>query len=799
MWTLSRIGLVFAVIATCAVPPAHGGRKGGGCTQGRFVVTAGQELLGGASDPTVLVVDGSTLAVEGPCPTRGSAKKRRKGTRVSARWDRCGAGSKLRRRATARDCSAVRGTLRAPKKRASMIAMPSVCGDGVVDGGAGEQCDAGRPCGAGVECTASCQCPGAPQPLDCEIGGYPCAWTEVPPEVMRRSAELADQAGAVLDGGASTADAAAVLKQGSPVELQYDQRVIRFRLAGGRPMWLGRPDDGGAASAPIAMPTSDVVAAAAALPPRSVVAPGHPRSVVAPGEDPKSAYLLEPFAWQPLFAGKTASLVEILSQTRGYEGSVTYLANASKESATVAVAQFARFAGHNVVYVATHGSTICEDLETGQETPCRSIIAAHAVSSPLTAMAESGEKGVEFLRYEDKTYWLVLSADFFRHHYPGGLKDALVVFDGCKTAGSDLSEALEGWNTNYAGWNAGVTAQGSAQVMGSLFARLAQGRAIHEVYESMAADGETRDKWGLSNAELLIGEENIRIRELPRVIDAFTGDTLTDSSKIEIDGYTDDDKPDSLLFVTEVEGVPAGQAEQYRVHFLIDGAEFANESLVDFAARTGDYRWTGSEEFALGYDVSKGQRIEIKVYVDLPEGGMSEFAATPTVVEKKWSPGRIWQGTFSKVIDLGFAKTFLDVQATFERDPDEPADTRYPTYLLKSGTMTWQLADGGDDDCIWMAPSMTTQLGPSDTDQFTFDMAAQPIQYRGIADTPGPRVELTVSCAEGSDPPATTIEAGGVWFNAPSDQTFAVSVNAFGGSYAVNAVSYNTWMVTKVE
>ena len=282
-------------------------------------------------------------------------------------------------------------------------------------------------------------------------------------------------------------------------------------------------------------------------------------------------------------------------------------------------------------------------------------------------------------------------------------------------------------------------------------------------------------------------------------MDAFSGQTLTNGGEIQIDGYTEDDKPDSLLLVIEVEGVPAGDAEQYRVHVLIDGVEFANRSLVDFAAPDGEYRWTGNAEFALGYDVRKRQRIEIKVYVDLPEGGMSVFEATPEVVEKKWSPGRIWQGTFSKVIELGFATTILNVEAIFERDPDESADTRYPTYLLKSGTMTWQLVDGGGDDCTWMAPTVTTQLGPSDTDQFTFDMAAEPIQYRGIADTEGPYVEVNVSCSEGSDPPATHMEAGGVWFNAPSDQSFAVSVDAFGGSYALNAVSYNSWMVTKLQ
>jgi hypothetical protein len=60
-------------------------------------------------------------------------------------------------------------------------------------------------------------------------------------------------------------------------------------------------------------------------------------------------------------------------------------------------------------------------------------------------------------------------------------------------------------------------------------------------------------------------------------------------------------------------------------------------------------------------------------------------------------------------------------------------------------------------------------------------------------------VELTVSCSDGNDPPVTTIEAGGSWFVAPSDQHYVASESAIGGFYSGNAVSYNTWNVTKVE
>jgi hypothetical protein len=412
-------------------------------------------------------------------------------------------------------------------------------------------------------------------------------------------------------------------------------------------------------------------------------------------------------------------------------------------------------------------------------------------------MAEATEKGVDFLRYADNTWWLVLSADYFRHHYPGGLEDALVVFDGCKTAGSDMADALEGRNSNYVGWNAGVSPQGSADVMEALFARLAQGRAIHEVYESMGSD--VRDKWSLTGATLQVGALNVRIRELPRAIDAFTGDTLTSNGNVEVDGYTDDGIPDSLLVVLEFEGIPAADAAASVVRLFVDGVEFAAGPLPEFAGPDGDYRWTGTGEVALGYDAKEGQRVDIELTIDLPEGGKSIFKASPAIATKKFWPGRKWQGTFSKVTDLGFATVLLDVDATFVRDPDESATTQHPTFVLQSGTMHWSLVDGGGDDCIWMAPSMTTELGPNALDQFTFDLTKEPVEYRGGADSAGPRVELTVSCSDGSDPPVTTIEAGGSWFIAPSDQHYVASESAIGGFYSGNAVSHNTWNVTKVE
>jgi hypothetical protein len=464
---------------------------------------------------------------------------------------------------------------------------------------------------------------------------------------------------------------------------------------------------------------------------------------------------------------------------------VTYSPTRARTALTVGVAAFGRFAGHNVVYVSSHGMTLCEDLMTGKKIPCRSVIAAHQVNRERIAIAEAGERGVDYARDDDGAWWVLLSADFFRHRYPGGVEDALIVFDGCQTGGGDMESALEGRNSNSVGWTGPVTAPGSKAVTEPFMTMLGQGRAIHEVYDSMGSG--VRDTYGLGGAVLTVGSRNIRIRELPRVIDARTGQTLIDGGEIEIVGYVDDDKPDSLQLLTEVEGVAAAEGGGYLVHFLIDGQTFAT-AVVGVRHPLGDYRWTGEAEFALGFDVTKGQTFQIDVIVELAEGGVSVFTASPRATSKEWKLGRVWHGTFTKVADIGVATVMLVVDATFERDPDESATTKYPTFLLKGGTMTWSLTDGGDN-CHWSAPTTTTEFGADEESWLTFNLTTDPIEYRGSAHTSGPQVPLTVTCLDGSDPPVTTMEAGGTWFTAPADQHYTVGVDLLEGAYHPSTLS----------
>src|SRR5262249_3018542 len=92
-------------------------------------------------------------------------KATREATRITAAWSSCtGLKGRVTLRASidAATCNTMRGRLRdkaaRPKVAASFRATRSRCGDGIVDAGNNEQCDAGVGCAGGEVCNASCGC-----------------------------------------------------------------------------------------------------------------------------------------------------------------------------------------------------------------------------------------------------------------------------------------------------------------------------------------------------------------------------------------------------------------------------------------------------------------------------------------------------------------------------------------------------------------------------------------------------------------------------------------------------------------
>jgi hypothetical protein len=147
-----RLGSVLLAAALFAsVAAAHTRRpKPVPCPDGRWVVTAGADRLGdGSGAPVVLALSGGVATLDGGCaPSAQRVRVTRRGTRLRLRLGSCGGLANVKVKATlAPSCDAIAGKVRAKRTKATAFAtVPSRCEDGILDAGAGEQCD-GTDCG----------------------------------------------------------------------------------------------------------------------------------------------------------------------------------------------------------------------------------------------------------------------------------------------------------------------------------------------------------------------------------------------------------------------------------------------------------------------------------------------------------------------------------------------------------------------------------------------------------------------------------------------------------------------------
>jgi len=136
------------------------------CPDGRYLVFR-QTLLGAATADKLdgLTVQGGTVALDSGCPSRPAhMTSSRAGTKIAATWDHCGSLESVRLRAvvTGAGCDVVNGSVAVRQQPTRpFTGRRSSCGDGVVDGGAGEACEQDADCGATAVC-AACACNALP-------------------------------------------------------------------------------------------------------------------------------------------------------------------------------------------------------------------------------------------------------------------------------------------------------------------------------------------------------------------------------------------------------------------------------------------------------------------------------------------------------------------------------------------------------------------------------------------------------------------------------------------------------------
>lgn len=155
------------VLALLPAVAAHGGQRPL-CPDGRYVVDA-PELFDATGERLLVRVENDRGYFETFChgSSSGRIRRTRRGPRLRARLKGCTAlGRDLRIVARFDDaCASLEGAVvtegKRPRRRA-FRAVPSRCGDAVLDRAGGEACDGASGCADGDACTTDCRCVALP-------------------------------------------------------------------------------------------------------------------------------------------------------------------------------------------------------------------------------------------------------------------------------------------------------------------------------------------------------------------------------------------------------------------------------------------------------------------------------------------------------------------------------------------------------------------------------------------------------------------------------------------------------------
>lgn len=620
--------------------------------------------------------------------------------------------------------------------------------------------------GGGADATGDAGTDPAPgaAALDCERLDYPCAWDQVAPAVIEQSNQLGDELLARLGAGMGTADAVAWLKAQAPLaELQYDGAGIRFRLAGGRAVWVVRPQG----MSPRVSATAQRAAPAAA----AEAGRKQAQRVIRAGATERSALLLAPYRHVGDHFG-AEPIAQGLAAMPEFAGRITLEQNAARTAANVTVADFTRFADFDVIYVATHGVDICHDLETGAMlTPCRIAIDAQVSLNPAVDLVQASRVGVELLKYENESH-LALSADFFKAHYPQGLNRKLVYFDACLAADAALMDTLSGSTGVYLGWTGIVDSYRAQSVATTLFKYMAQGLSVKQAMARVGGALKQDDE-----VELIASPADLRIRDIIEVADATSGAPLEDGGGVDASLRPGDGQADRLNLDVTLLGLQADQLDGLELQVLRGEQLLAGVLLAGRAVAVDAWSQRLNVELPLGTDTTVGEVLELEFRVGLPEGGQSRMHVAPKVNDPAGLPAQ-WLMT-STYVSHGVGSTTTKVaQVTWELEPDDNPAGRYHYYRVKSGTVSI-VYEGDVNSCRVAYETVMSVPAGAVNNSLKFDTGAPQVLLDAFGQLPSQPFQASGICEDGStlDYPTTV---GGPYLYA-DDQVVEGSGSISGG------------------
>ncbi|MBX3604913.1 MAG: hypothetical protein KF788_06565 [Piscinibacter sp.] len=598
--------------------------------------------------------------------------------------------------------------------------------------------------------------------LECERLAYPCDWSQVAPAVLDASDRLGGELAARLEAGSDTDAAAAWLQtQAVLAELQVDTRAIRFRLPGGRGVWV-LADEG--------RPASPSFAAAG----RS--APAAPRKqaqgVIRPGATGRKALLLAPFRYQGVeFA--VDHVAARLGAIPGY--TVTLRQNTTEGERSVWLDDFADFAGYDVIHVSSHGAELCRDRLTGQPIePCRIGIDVGPATQPALDLAAAGRVGIELFVTRKGRRHLAVTPEFFRAVYPQGLDQRLVFIDACLGGDPALMASLGGAGGAVLGFSGIVYAEFAQWVGDALYELLGRGLSVQEAMlrlgDSLAQEDGTR----------LVGNgHDLRIRDLLEVSDLTGGQALSAAgSRVDALSRPGDGQPDRLRLALHVDGLAPDRLAGVELKVARDGQTLVQLPLAGSAQADGEDRLRFEFELPLGADTQPGETLALRFALALPEGGVTMLEVAPRVSDPSALPPEWLMTGLTTVQGVGSTTTKF-AQVVWELAPGDDPSARYRYYRLKSGTLTISYtSDLNGCRTIWEVGLTIPPGAPNN--QLKFDTVAG--EFSAFGQAPGQVVHATGVCADGSTLPFATT-AGGVYLYANDVPLTGTGSSGFSGVY----------------
>lgn len=622
-------------------------------------------------------------------------------------------------------------------------------------------------CGGGGTVTPAAGQPAPDAALECERLAYPCDWSGVDAAVLAQSDRLGGELAARLDAGADTDAAVAWLTtQATLAEIQHDERSIRFRLPGGRGVWVlaneGRP---------IAPPGLAATAAARRAALADVPARKQAQGVIRAGATRRKALVLSPFRWQH----ETFAVDHVVARLQAIEGyEVTLRQNGSEDERTVWIDDYASFADYDVVHLSTHGAELCRDRATGQRIdPCRIGIDVGVTVQPADDIAAAGRPGVELFITRKGARHLAVTPDFFRAVYPQGLNQKLVFVDACLGGDPTLMASLGGSTGVTLGFSNVVYAEFAQGVGDALYELLGRGLSVQEAMarlgDSLAQEDGTR---------LVSNGRDTRLRDLLSVSDLTGGEMLADGSAVDVLSRPGDGQPDRLRLALHVDGLTPQRLDGVALRVSRGGNTLAQLPLAGSAVADGEDRLRFEFELPLGTDTQPNETLALRFALSLPEGGFTVLDVAPKVQDPSALP-REWQMTSTTVAYGVGSTTTKFANVVWELEPGDDPTRRYRYYRVKSGTLTVSfIGDVNNCRTQWEA-TLTIPTGASNH-SLKFDTVAG--LFDGFASAAGQTVLATSVCSDGSTLPVTT-SAGGVYLLADDVPLAGGGTVGFSGAY----------------